>query len=133
VGIAALLLACDQRINALWLDYAASRPEHVWLTPSLGRLRYHSLLALADVVVGNSSSGILEAPSFGVPTVNIGARQAGRERADSVLDVPAEADPIRAAIGRALEHGKMNGIQNPYARADTLNRILNLLQEKVVP
>jgi len=56
---------------------------------SLGRRRYRSLLALADGVIGNSSSGIIETPSFGLPTVNIGARQEGRLRAENIIDVSA--------------------------------------------
>ncbi|HIQ40843.1 MAG TPA: UDP-N-acetylglucosamine 2-epimerase (hydrolyzing) [Sulfurivirga caldicuralii] len=116
------------QINRLWQAYAQRYPERVWLTPSLGRLRYHSLLAIADGVVGNSSSGILEAPSFGLPTVNIGARQAGRERAQSIIDVPAEREAIVAAIRQALHQGRKK-VQNPYARADTLERIIRILQD----
>lgn len=122
-----------EAINALWRGYAARHPDRVWLTPSLGQQRYHSLMAIADAVIGNSSSGILEAPSFGVPTVNIGARQAGRERAASVVDVPAESGMIIAAIDRVLKQGKMDSAQNPYACADTLGKILKIIREKVVP
>jgi UDP-hydrolysing UDP-N-acetyl-D-glucosamine 2-epimerase len=66
---------------------------------SLGQSRYFSLLQLADVMVGNSSSGLLEAPYFGVPTVNAGDRQKGRLRGPSVIDVPKAAP---AAVLRAL-------------------------------
>ena len=116
-----------ERINRLWQAYAETHPDRVWLTPSLGRLRYHSLLALADVVVGNSSSGILEAPSFGVPTVNIGKRQAGRERAESVVDVPAQTACIVEAIRTALKNGRKL-VKNPYERADTLACIIERLK-----
>ena len=114
-------------INRLWQAYAEAHADRVWLTPSLGRLRYHSLLALADVVVGNSSSGILEAPSFGVPTVNIGARQAGRERAESVVDTPANAEHIVNAIRSVLKTGRRL-VKNPYERADTLACIMERLK-----
>lgn len=122
-----------EAINALWQAYAARHPDRVWLTPSLGQQRYHSLMAIADAVIGNSSSGILEAPSFGVRTVNIGARQAGRERAATVVDVPAESGVIIAAIDRVLTQGKVDSAQNPYACADTLGKILKIIREKVAP
>ena len=69
---------------------------------SLGFERYLSLLHYADAVIGNSSSGIIEAPAVGVPTVNIGNRQAGRLRSESVIDCHAEADEIGNAINKAL-------------------------------
>lgn len=119
-----------EAINRLWGDYAEAHPDSVWLTPSLGRLRYHSLLALADAVIGNSSSGILEAPSFGLPTVNIGDRQAGRERAESVIDVPAETEAIIETIRTALIRGRQS-FKNPYAKADTLSEVLQILKEVV--
>lgn len=69
---------------------------------SLGRRRYLSALREADVVIGNSSSGLIEAPALKRATVNIGDRQGGRLRASSVLDAPAERDAILGAIGEAL-------------------------------
>ena len=69
---------------------------------SLGVLRYLSLMRQVDAVVGNSSSGILEAPSLGVPTVDIGDRQRGRVKADSVIECPPRTADIAAAITRAL-------------------------------
>lgn len=71
---------------------------------SLGHRRYVSLLALADVMVGNSSSGLLEAPYFRLPAVNVGTRQDGRERHPNVLDAPASPRAVRAALRRALSH-----------------------------
>lgn len=115
-------------INRLWQAYAQAHPERVWLTPSLGQQNYHSLLQYADVVIGNSSSGILEAPSFRVPTVNIGQRQAGRERADSVLDTPADKHEIQKTIQAALNfQGVYN---NPYYKADTLTNMLNRIRNE---
>ncbi|WP_294947004.1 UDP-N-acetylglucosamine 2-epimerase [Sulfurivirga sp.] len=116
-----------ETINRLWREYAKAHPGTVWLTPSLGRLRYHSLLAIADVVIGNSSSGILEAPSFGLTTVNIGDRQAGRERAESVIDTPAENEAIIEAIRTALSRGRRT-VKNPYEKADTLSEMLQILK-----
>ncbi|MFM8721176.1 MAG: UDP-N-acetylglucosamine 2-epimerase [Acidimicrobiaceae bacterium] len=72
------------------------------LHASLGQIRYLSLLNLCDVVIGNSSSGIIEAPSFGKPTVNIGNRQDGRLRADSIIDASVAKQKIQTAIETAL-------------------------------
>lgn len=100
--------------------YAASQPAgRVKLVPSLGRRRYHSALHCVRAVVGNSSSGIVEVPSAGIPTVNVGARQQGRIAASSVIHAPAEADAIAAAIARALD-ADFRGVENPYSRPDTL-------------
>ena len=72
------------------------------LHASLGQNKYLSLLNLCDVVIGNSSSGIIEAPAFGKPTVNIGNRQDGRLRADSIIDVGVTRQEIQTAIETAL-------------------------------
>ncbi|HYD25604.1 MAG TPA: UDP-N-acetylglucosamine 2-epimerase [Croceibacterium sp.] len=69
---------------------------------SLGQLRYLSLMALVDGVVGNSSSGVIEAPAFGVPTVNIGDRQAGRLRAPTIVDCAPHREAIAAALEKIL-------------------------------
>ncbi len=82
--------------------WAALHPTRVTLHPSLGQRRYLSVLRLAAAVVGNSSSGIIEAPALGVPTVNIGDRQRGRLRARSVIDCEGKHDAISAALARAL-------------------------------
>jgi len=73
-----------------------------FLHASLGQSKYLSLLNLCDVVIGNSSSGIIEAPAFGKPTVNIGNRQDGRLRADSIIDVGVTKQEIQTAIETAL-------------------------------
>ena len=72
------------------------------LHASLGQIKYLSLLNLCDVVIGNSSSGIIEAPAFGKPTVNIGNRQDGRLRADSIIDVGVTKQEIQTSIETAL-------------------------------
>jgi len=99
---------------------AASFPGRLSLVVSLGQLGYLSAMSHADLVIGNSSSGIIEAPSLGVPTVNIGGRQAGRTRAPSVIDCSSDLVSIRAAIIRALapEHRAIAAEKvNPYAGA----------------
>lgn len=81
---------------------AAARPGEVSVTASLGQRAYLSLMARAAVVLGNSSSGILEAPALRVPTVNVGGRQDGRLRAPSVIDAPCHPAALDAALRRAL-------------------------------
>jgi UDP-N-acetylglucosamine 2-epimerase len=85
-----------------------------------------------DVVVGNSSSGLYEAPSFGIPTVNIGDRQKGRPRAASVIDCP----PRRAAIGDAIAAARARGRQptkNPYGDGHASERIVAVLKALAEP
>jgi UDP-hydrolysing UDP-N-acetyl-D-glucosamine 2-epimerase len=77
-------------------------PKRRSLHASLGQNKYLSLLSLCDAVVGNSSSGIIEAPAFGKPTVNIGSRQDGRLRANSIIDVGVTKQEIQTAIETAL-------------------------------
>ncbi|MBW3661979.1 MAG: UDP-N-acetylglucosamine 2-epimerase (hydrolyzing) [Actinobacteria bacterium] len=83
--------------------YVAVRPGPTGLFTSLGQRRYLSAVRHADVVVGNSSSGLIEAPALGTPTVNIGPRQQGRLRGETVIDAEASSDAIESAIRRALE------------------------------
>lgn len=95
---------------------------------SLGQLRYLSLMALSDAVVGNSSSGLYEAPSLKVPTIDIGDRQAGRLAAASVIRCEPQRDAIRAALSRGLQLDCRNVI-NPYGDGDSSQRIVKILLE----
>ncbi len=112
-------------LNAHLRDFVAAH-ANACLHPSLGQQRYYSLVAEADAVVGNSSSGLYEAPSLGTPTVNIGQRQAGRPRAASVIDCAAETSAILDAIQAALQRD-MQGIENPYGDGRAARRILDVL------
>ena len=85
-------------INTALRSAAAADPHRFLLVESLGAQRYHSLLALADVMVGNSSSGILEAPTYDLPVVNVGDRQRGRLRVGRVTDVPVDAEAVERAV-----------------------------------
>ncbi|MDO8877141.1 MAG: UDP-N-acetylglucosamine 2-epimerase [Pseudolabrys sp.] len=82
--------------------FAKAYPGRVLVRASLGQLRYLSAMAHADAVIGNSSSGLIEAPALKVPTVNIGERQRGRLRPPSVIDVENDTNEITAAIKKAL-------------------------------
>lgn len=97
---------------------------------SLGQLNFFSLLNQVDGIIGNSSSGILEAPSFGIMSVNIGDRQTGRIKADSVID----CRPIRADISKSINliYSKKyqvisKKVQNPYQNGDTSKKIFEKL------
>jgi len=90
-----------QAVVQIWQDYALNK-NNVLLKPSLGSRGYLGLMRIASAVVGNSSSGIIEAPSFHVPTVNIGNRQKGRIRAESILDVNCRKKDIVKGLRKAL-------------------------------
>jgi GDP/UDP-N,N'-diacetylbacillosamine 2-epimerase (hydrolysing) len=113
-------------IHAFVADHPGRAHYHV----SLGQRRYLSLMRIADAVVGNSSSGLLEAPAMGVPTVNIGGRQAGRLRAPSVIDCPEDAAAICAALDRALDadfRRTLDPADSPYGSGTAAAQITKLL------
>ena len=90
---------------------------------SLGQLRYLSVMAIVDVVIGNSSSGLYEVPSFRKPTVDIGERQRGRLRAASVVHCGAVASEIAAAVDQALGLD-CRDVVNPYGDGNSSGRII---------
>jgi GDP/UDP-N,N'-diacetylbacillosamine 2-epimerase (hydrolysing) len=97
---------------------------------SLGQQRYLSCLRYVDAVVGNSSSGLAEAPSFGKATVNIGERQQGRLRAESVIDCPAERGAIAEALERIYSPEfriAASSARNPYGDGGASERIVDAL------
>jgi UDP-hydrolysing UDP-N-acetyl-D-glucosamine 2-epimerase len=113
-------------------SFAASRPKRVLLTKSLGQLKYLSVMSIVDLVVGNSSSGLIEAPSFKIPTVNIGDRQKGRLKADSVIDCEENADSIRRAIQKALTDDfktSLSNTINPYGDGNTTKKVIAQLKQ----
>lgn len=83
-------------------DYSREHSKRVHMSVSLGQLRYLSAMQHCDVVIGNSSSGIVEAPAIKKPTVNIGKRQSGRLKAQSIIDCDANKESIVNAINKAL-------------------------------
>lgn len=99
---------------------------------SLGRRRYSALIAHADVVLGNSSSGLIDAPALGTPTVNVGSRQDGRLRADSVLDCPPRRDAIAASLKDAVSE-RMQSLgadaTSPYGDGHAVDRIIPVLRD----
>jgi UDP-hydrolysing UDP-N-acetyl-D-glucosamine 2-epimerase len=100
------------------------------LYTNLDPVIYWSLLRESTLLIGNSSSGIMEAASFAIPTVNIGFRQKGRERAPNVLDAPADTAAILARIAEARSpafRASMQGIANPYGDGHASERIVDIL------
>jgi UDP-hydrolysing UDP-N-acetyl-D-glucosamine 2-epimerase len=132
--------ALIERTNAL----AATRP-HTHTYVNLDAITYWSLLGQVDVLVGNSSSGIMEAASFALPVVNVGMRQQGRERAPNILDAPSETNAILAALHLALSadfRSGLRGMVNPYGNgtaAQTIARVIttipleNILIKQPIP
>jgi len=111
--------------------FVAARPGRALLFASLGGERYWSALRLADAVVGNSSSGIAEAPAVGTPTINIGDRQKGRLRAASVIDCPADQAAILAAL-RSILDGRFRpdvSVEPPYGRGGASEKIAGTLRK----
>ena len=107
----------NSEIDRLFSSYARNNSARVHSAVSLGQIRYLSAMKHADVIVGNSSSGLIEAPAFGVPTVNIGERQRGRLKADSVIDCASNEAAIADALTKALSpsHRKIAAsAANPY-------------------
>ena len=97
---------------------------------NLPHLTYWSLLASASLFIGNSSSGIMETPSLKLPAVNVGVRQAGRERARNVLDAEPTVESILREVKRALSHAfraSLEGMTNPYGDGHAGERIAELL------
>jgi UDP-N-acetylglucosamine 2-epimerase (non-hydrolysing)/GDP/UDP-N,N'-diacetylbacillosamine 2-epimerase (hydrolysing) len=95
------------------------------------------LMSVADVLVGNSSSGIHEAPSFGLPTVNIGSRQQHRERGNNVIEVENDRAMIVSAIETALFDeafiAKVKSGTNPYDHGNTAEQTVKILEEVELP
>lgn len=111
-------------------NFAKSQPHRVLAVPSLGFRRYMSALSQAAAVVGNSSSGIIEAPAFGIPTVDVGARQFGRLAADSVLHCPPTVGAVKLCLTTALSAdfaGRCRNVVNPYGSGDASTQIVRVL------
>lgn len=119
----------EQIIDAIHA-YAANRTNRVKVVKSLGMTGYLSMLQYAAAVIGNSSSGIIEVPSTGVPTVDIGSRQKGRIAAPSVIHCGDAEEEITGAIRQALssEYHQIASMRiNPYAQSDTVGIILETI------
>jgi len=117
-------------INSILEEYQQSY-ENLKLFSSLGQLKYLSALQYVDAVIGNTSSGIVEAPSFNIGTINIGDRQKGRVRAESVIDCSAEKEDIKNAIQTLYSpefKGMLSNVENPYGNGGASVKTKNILK-----
>lgn len=119
-----------KEIQAAIENYLAKHPS-AQLVANLGTQGYFSMMALATAMVGNSSSGIIEAASFKLPVVNIGDRQAGRVRPPNVIDVKSDREHIIRGIQKATDkrfREGLKGIKNPYGAGEASRIIVNSLK-----
>lgn len=118
-------------INQLIDHYVQQHQQRSIAFISLGQLRYLSAIQFMDAIVGNSSSGLVEVPSFKKPTVNIGDRQKGRIFPESVISCEPDRVAIRSTIDFALSDGfrqKLGSVQNPYGTGYAAEKIVNFLR-----
>ena len=120
-----------RRINQMIDEFVSACSKNVVAHTSLGRVRYLSTLKFVSGVVGNSSSGIIEAPSVKTGTVNIGNRQLGRLRAASVIDCQPDVTSIKKAIDTLLSsefQSSLTNLSNPYGKGGVARKIVNVLK-----
>lgn len=121
-------------INIMLRNYAETN-ANVYFTLSLGVKRYLSAIKYASFVLGNSSSGLIEAPSFKIPTINVGNRQKGRIRGDSVIDCAADRESIIKAVGYAMTETFQKKIAdsiNPYGDGKTSEKVVQIIKEQLL-
>ncbi|NEV92736.1 UDP-N-acetylglucosamine 2-epimerase (hydrolyzing) [Psychroflexus sp. YR1-1] len=119
-------------INQMINTFVEEHPENAKAFSSLGSLRFLSVLKISHGIIGNSSSGILEAPSLGIPTINIGDRQKGRTQAKSVINVTADSGEISKALLTTKNQifiESLNKIKNPYGDGNTTAKIMDILNQ----
>ena len=117
-------------INSLLEDYSEKNKDRIKLFTSMGQIAYLSAMKHCSMVLGNSSSGIIEAPTFNIPTINIGDRQKGRIQTKSIINCTSKKDAIIESIKKALNVdyiNSLNSIVNPYDGGDTSCKIMDIL------
>lgn len=118
-------------INAIIDSYVQDNEDNSVAFSSLGQVRYLSALQYIDCVVGNSSSGIVEAPTFKVASINIGNRQLGRLSANSVIHVKADTKQIDEALSKIYTttyQQKLSVVKNPYGEGNSSNKVIQVLK-----
>ena len=117
-------------------SFIKESPDSSAFYETMGQKKYLSTMQYVDAVLGNSSSGIIEAPSFNIGTINIGDRQQGRIKAKSVID----CDPNEQSIDEAIKllyaknfQEKLKYIKNPYGDGNASNRILETINKIHLP
>ncbi len=124
-------------INKLIDEYVEQRGEKFVAFASLGQRRYLSAIKYCDFVIGNSSSGIIEVPTFKKPTINIGDRQKGRVQAKSIINCEPMKPDIIDAVNKALSNefiDLLNNLENPYGKGNTsyliVSEIINFFKDE---
>jgi len=120
------------RVIKRMMENCVKDHSKAWIVGNLGMQGYFSLMACAAAMVGNSSSGIIEAASFKLPVVNIGSRQQGRIRGKNVVDVGYSRAEIREAITRTISssfRADLDGLVNPHGDGHAAERIVRKLNE----
>ncbi|MCT4616241.1 MAG: UDP-N-acetylglucosamine 2-epimerase [Marinifilaceae bacterium] len=121
-----------RQIIELINKYVSENSDKAISFPSLGYRRYLSALQYMDAVVGNSSSGIVEAPSFKTPTINIGSRQKGRIQANSIINTEATKESILEAFNSIYDikfQENLKSIVNPYGQGESSQRLIDVLKQ----
>lgn len=118
-------------INEIINNYVEKNSNRMILVKNLGQVRYLSAIKHVDMVIGNSSSGLIEVPSFKKPTINIGSRQKGRLKGASVIDCNDDSKSIKLAIEKGLSKEFKEFIknhENPYGTGDVSGKIVEILK-----
>jgi UDP-N-acetylglucosamine 2-epimerase (non-hydrolysing) len=123
-----------RQVMEMLKEYGAANQARVLTIASLGQQRYLSAVKHCWAVIGNSSSGLIEVPSFHRPTVNIGMRQKGREAAQSVIHCEPKDQSIREAIDKAISpdfQSFVTTVENPYGQGSASQKIIDILKHQI--
>lgn len=123
--------AGGRKINSEIEKFISQFAENAYLFSSLGVLRYLSLMKLCNAVIGNSSSGIIEAPCMNIGTINIGDRQKGREKADSIIDCNTTSESIKKSLQKLYSpefQTIINNTVSPYGNGQAAEQIISILK-----
>ncbi len=138
-GVKAVFTQTNADLKGRWIDViirqaCAAQPKRFCYVQNLGRNLYLNCMRDLDIMIGNSSSGLIEAPSFGMPVVNIGDRQKGRVRGENVIDSDNSTSSIQGAIAIGLDvkfRERISKAPNPYANGSTKS-VSSCIKEKLI-
>ena len=116
------------RIRETLVKFRNERPESVTLVENFGKSNYFSAMSYADLMIGNSSSGIIEAASFGLHVINIGDRQKDRLQSENVINLPFDTNQILNGIDKALNLAEFAG-ENVYTKKNTIDNVIEILED----
>lgn len=119
-------------INSMIDEFVKNNPSTSKAFSTLGTLRFLSVLKVSNAIIGNSSSGIIEAPSLGIPTINLGNRQKGRIQAKSVINCKVDTIQFKEALEKTKDQNFKNEVvknKNPYGEGNTTEKIMIILKQ----